>query len=95
MTDRDAVLDPPREPGSLKRNLQRESPRASKASSPVSTSAAQMPPNVRAFLDALAELLLDHVLAKRQNPASPDPSAQPDVRTARSNPPRDRSGGSL
>jgi hypothetical protein len=52
-------------------------------------------PSLRAFLDAVAELLLDHVLAKRQNPACTDPFPQCDVRTARSNPLQDRSGGSL
>ena len=89
MTNRDAGVDPPKEQGLLKRG----SLHASQASASQSKPVAQIPPNVRAFLDALAELLLDHVLAKRQNPACPDPSGQRDVRTTRSSPPQGRSGG--
>jgi len=91
MTDRHAGVNPPKEQDLLTR----ESLHAAQASASPSKLVAQIPPNVRAFLDALAELLLDHVLAKRQNPDCPDPSGQRDVRAARSNPPQDRSGGSL
>lgn len=35
-----------------------------------------MPPHVRAFLDGLAELLLDHVLAQRNNLTQTDGAAE-------------------
>ena len=91
MTDRDEAVDAPEKQGLPKRGSLHGGQASASQSKPV----AQIPPNVRAFLDALADLLLDHVLAKRQNPDCPDPSGQRDVRTARSNPPHDRSGGSL
>jgi hypothetical protein len=91
MKDQAAEVRPAKEPDSLKR----KSVHATEPSNSQVKPAAEIPPNVRGFLDALADLLLDHVLAKRQNPACPDPSPQRDRRSDRSNPPSDRSEGSL
>jgi|GEM_PF-3606519 len=95
MTQGNSEFDPDPHPGSHEGKLLAYGPNSGQGEGQQGRPEDLASPSLRAFLDAVAELLLDHVLAKRQNPACTDPSPQCDVRTARSNPPQDRSGGSL